>query len=194
LYDETKYCVVVDPGCCDSAEKQELKSFIEVNALQPVHLLNTHCHIDHVLGNAFVKRTFALHLQIHPKAVEELKAVKVYAPNYGMPHYEEADADVFFEEGDQIKFGNTVLDILFVPGHSPGSVAFVDHNTKSIIVGDVLFFRSIGRSDLPGGNLQTLLSSIKTKLFTLGDDYTVYPGHGKPTNIGDEKRHNPYLN
>ncbi len=194
VYDETKSCVIIDPGCYDAQEKQELKSFIETNELTPVHLINTHCHIDHVLGNAFVKLTFGLPLQIHPKAVEELRAVKIYASNYGLPLYEEADPDAFFEEGDQIKFGNTVLDILFVPGHSPGSVAFVEKVSKTVMAGDVLFFRSIGRSDLPGGNAQTLIHSIRTKLFTLDDDYKVYPGHGKPTTIGEEKKLNPYLN
>lgn len=194
LYDETKSCVIIDPGCYDADEKAELKEFITENELKPIHLINTHCHVDHVLGNAFVKKTFGLPLQIHPKEVEVLRSVKVYAPHYGLSNYEETDPDAFFDEGDQIKFGNTVLDILFVPGHSPGSVAFVDHVSKTVIAGDVLFFRSIGRSDLPGGHHQTLIRSIETKLFALEDDYKVYPGHGQTTNIGDERKLNPYLN
>ncbi len=194
LYDETMECVIIDPGCYDADEREELEEFITKKKLKPVHLINTHCHIDHVLGNAFIKRTFGLKLQIHPIEKEVLRAVKIYAPHYGLPMYEETEADAFFDEGDQIKFGNTVLDILFVPGHSPGSVAFVDKESKTVISGDVLFYRSIGRSDLPGGNHQTLLRSIETKLFTLADDFKVYPGHGPATSIGDERKLNPFFN
>lgn len=194
LYDDTLACVIIDPGCYDADEKQELKDFVVANKLKPIHLLNTHCHIDHVLGNAFIKRTFGLKLYIHPKETEVLRAVKVYAPHYGMPMYEESEADAFINEGDQIKFGNTILDILFVPGHSPGSVAFVDKASKTVISGDVLFYRSIGRSDLPGGNHQTLIQSITTKLLPLPDDFKVYPGHGQSTTIGDERKLNPFLN
>jgi glyoxylase-like metal-dependent hydrolase (beta-lactamase superfamily II) len=113
---------------------------------------------------------------------------------YGFPKYEESEADKFISEQDIIKFGNTEMSILFLPGHSPGHLAFVHQESKSIFSGDVLFFRSIGRTDLPGGHHQTLLNSIQNNLFSLSDDYIVYPGHGKPTKLGEEKKLNPYLN
>lgn len=193
VYDETKNCAIIDPGCYDREEKKELKEFITNEGLTPVCLLNTHCHIDHVLGNKYVKDEFGLKLFIHPIEEEMLRAATVYAPFYGLPMYEETNADKFFREGDVIKFGNTELDILFVPGHSPGHVAFVDHKGKNVFAGDVLFYHSIGRTDLPGGNFHTLMDSIKNNLFLLGDDYKVHPGHGPATSIGEEKKNNPYL-
>jgi len=121
-----------------------------------------------------------------------LKSVKAYAPNYGFATYAEAEADVYLEEGDLITFGNQQLSVLFVPGHSPGHIAFYNENEKTLIAGDVLFLNSIGRTDLPGGNHTTLIESIHQKLFTLPDDVTVYPGHGPETTIGFERKTNPF--
>ncbi len=192
LYDETKECVIIDPGCYEREEEEELVSFIEDNNLKVVLLLNTHCHIDHVLGNYFVKAKYKVKLLIHPKDEPVLKAVKVYAPNYGLSQYQEALPDGFFEEGEIISWGNQQLKVLFVPGHSPGHVAFHHQVKKIVIGGDVLFLNSIGRTDLPGGNFETLINSIHQKLFTLQDDTTVYPGHGLKTTIGFEKKSNPF--
>jgi hydroxyacylglutathione hydrolase len=192
VFDETHECVIIDPGCSDKEEENELYDFIRSNNLVVKQLLNTHCHIDHVLGNAFVKNKFGVTLSIHPKEEFQLKAVKSYAPNYGFPQYHEAEADNFLNEGDKISFGNQTLEILFVPGHSPGHIAFYHPQQKILIGGDVLFENSIGRTDLPGGDFNTLINSIHQKFFTLPDDVTVYCGHGSETTIGFEKRTNPF--
>jgi hydroxyacylglutathione hydrolase len=192
LYDDTNQCVIIDPGCFEEDEKGELSDFIENNQLQVKFLLNTHCHVDHVLGNYFVKEKYKVPFLIHKNDEQVLRAVKVYASNYGFHHYQETTPDNYFEEGEVINFGNQSLRVLYVPGHSPGHVAFYEEQSKTIIGGDVLFYNSIGRTDLPGGNFDTLINSIHQKLFTLPDDITVYPGHGPETTIGYEKRTNPF--
>jgi glyoxylase-like metal-dependent hydrolase (beta-lactamase superfamily II) len=192
LFDETRECVIIDPGCYGAEEKYELASFIEDSNLSVKMLLNTHCHVDHVLGNYFVKEKYKVKLFIHEKEESVLRAVKVYAPHYGIFGYEEATADEYILEHQVITFGNQSLKVLFVPGHAPGHVAFYHEGQKVVIGGDVLFHNSIGRTDLPGGDFTTLINSIHTKLFTLPDDVTVYPGHGPSTNIGFEKQTNPF--
>jgi hydroxyacylglutathione hydrolase len=193
LYDETGECVIIDPGCYDKSEKQELTSFIETNKLEVKYLLNTHCHIDHVLGNAFIKHTYKVELYIHRADEPVLRAVESYASSYGFAQYEPTLPEHFLGEGDTVKFGNTSLDVLFVPGHAPGHIAFYSKEEKFCIGGDVLFQGSIGRTDLPGGDFNTLIKSIRTKLLPLGDNVTVYPGHGGTTTIGEEKKYNPFL-
>lgn len=193
LWDDSKECVIIDAGCYDREEQQELVDFITKEGLKPSLLLSTHSHIDHVLGNYFLKVKYQIPLKIHRKDEDTLRAVKTYAPMYGLPLYQEQLQDDYFTEGEQIKFGNTVLEILFVPGHAPGHVAFYHVATGSCIAGDVLFAGSVGRADLPGGNFETLIKSIKTELYPLGDDTKIYPGHGPATTIGREKKSNPYL-
>jgi len=192
LFDETNSCVIIDPGCVEKDEENELTEFIQSNQLIVKQLVNTHCHIDHVLGNAFVKRNFNVPLLIHPIEEAMLRAVKSYASNYGFSQYQDSTPDSFLHEGDNLVFGNQKLEVLFVPGHSPGHIAFYDSSTKILIGGDVLFENSIGRTDLPGGDYDTLINSIHQKFFTLPEDVTVYCGHGSETNIGFEKRTNPF--
>lgn len=192
LYDETRACVIIDPGCSTKQEEEELKKFIADNNLSVTQLINTHCHIDHVLGNAFVKRTFGVKLFIHKIEEPLLRAVKTYAPNYGFFGYQDTEPDGFISEDDVLQVGNETLKILFVPGHSPGHVAFYHEQSQSLIGGDVLFYNSIGRTDLPGGDYDTLINSIHQKIFTLPDEVTVYCGHGPVTKIGYEKRTNPF--
>ncbi|MGV3559151.1 MBL fold metallo-hydrolase [Larkinella arboricola] len=193
LYDETGEAVIIDPGCYEQREKDALAGFIEQNNLKPVKLLNTHAHIDHVLGNAFVKRKYGIDLYLHESDLPVLKAVAVLAPNYGMAAYEEAEVDHFLEAGQTITFGNTELEIRFVPGHAPGHLAFVNHANRFVIGGDVLFRGSIGRTDFPLSDFETLARSIRTQFYTLPDDYTVYPGHMGTTTIGQEKKTNPFI-
>ena len=193
LHDETKECVVVDPGCSTAAEKARLKQFIEDNGLKVVKLLNTHCHIDHVLGNKFVAETFNVPLEMHEADLPTLRSIPAYAPMYGIANYEELEPGSFLTENDTVSFGNTELKIYFTPGHAPGHIVFYHEKEKQLIAGDVLFQRSIGRTDLPGGDYDTLINSIKEKLFVLPEDVTVYPGHGPTTTIGEEKRENPFL-
>jgi hydroxyacylglutathione hydrolase len=192
LHDETGECVIIDPGCYEREEQAELSSFIESKKLKVVELLNTHCHIDHVLGNYFVKEKYKVKLAVHKIDEATLKAVKSYSSNYGFVNYTEASVDRYIDEGDQIKFGNSVLDILFVPGHAPGHVAFYNSKENFCIGGDVLFAGSIGRTDLPGGNFDTLIKSIQDKIFSLGEAMVVYPGHGPETTVGREMRTNPF--
>jgi hydroxyacylglutathione hydrolase len=192
LYDETGEAVIIDPGCYEKKEEEELKAFILSKNLTVKLLLNTHCHIDHVLGNHFVKHQYKVPFLIHPVEVEVLRSVKVYAANYGFPQYHEVLPDGMLQEGQRISFGNSTLDVLFLPGHSPGHVGFYQPAQKFLISGDVLFYRSVGRTDLPGGSSDTLLASIHNKLFTLPDDVVVYSGHGPKTILGEEKNENPF--
>lgn len=192
LYDETNECIIVDPGCSDDSERKELRSFIDQQQLKVKLLLNTHCHIDHVLGNNFVKETYKVNLLIHLADKPVLKAVEVYAASYGFPQYHDVPPDGFVKEGDQIIFGNQSLVVLFVPGHSPGHVAFYDAASGILLGGDVLFHNSIGRTDMPGGNYDLLIESIHSKFFTLPDQVKVFPGHGSETTIGFEKKTNPF--
>ncbi|WP_187261187.1 MBL fold metallo-hydrolase [Pontibacter beigongshangensis] len=194
LHDDTKECIVIDPGCYEKQEQQELKQYIAEHGLKVVRLLNTHCHIDHVLGNKFVADTYGVELEIHETDLQTLRSVPVYAPSYGFPMYAEQAPGAFLKEGEPVTFGNTELQVFFTPGHAPGHVVFYSEKDKACIGGDVLFRSSIGRTDLPGGDFDTLIRSIHTKMFTLPDDVTVYPGHGPETTIGFEKKHNPFLN
>ncbi len=194
LYDETREALIIDPGCYEAHEFRELTDFIKENNLTPTGIANTHAHIDHVLGVAQLKRTYKISFALHQLDEPLLRAVKTYAPNYGFPRFDEPTVERWLKEGETVTFGNSSLRIVFVPGHAPGHVAFVHDEQKFVIGGDVLFRQSIGRTDLPGGDMGTLLNSIRTQLFTLPDDYTVYAGHMQPTTIGYEKKHNPFLN
>lgn len=193
IYDQTKEAIIIDPGCHIKEEENQLKTFIENNNLKVVKLINTHCHIDHILGNAFVKNTFQVKLYIHKEDEATLRSAETYAPVYGFPQFNTSEADEYMEEGDEIKFGNTSFKIIFTPGHAPGHICLINEDEKYVINGDVLFRGSIGRTDLPGGDYDTLIKSIKDKLFTLDDDYTVYTGHGPETSIGLEKVSNPFV-
>ncbi len=192
--DETGECIIFDPGCYTQKEREELKNFISENEWTPVRLINTHCHLDHVFGNAFVAETYGLELEIHRGELPVLEAVPQVCQVYGIQLPQPSPSPGrFIETGDTILFGNTSLKALFTPGHSPASLSFYCEADKFIIAGDVLFFQSIGRTDLPGGDMATLLGSIKDQLFPLGDDVAVHPGHGPDTSIGYEKQHNLFL-
>ena len=192
LHDETGEAVVIDPGCYEPFEQELIDKYIAEHSLKVVKLLNTHCHIDHVLGNHYIKTKYQVPLVIHRLDLPVLKSVTTYAGNYGFPGYEDAEPDSFVEEGDKVEFGDSILDVVFVPGHAPGHVAFFNVGEKFCIGGDVLFDGSIGRTDLPGGHHDTLIESIKTKFFAWDDDMVVHCGHGPSTTIGKEKRTNPF--
>ena len=193
LHDATNECVIVDPGCYEPAEQQALRQFIEDKGLKVVLLVNTHAHIDHVLGNQFVLDTYKVPFLLHEADLPTLRAVPTYAANYGFPQYNPAEPTGTLTAGTPVKFGNTELEVRFAPGHAPGHVVFYHAPTATVIGGDVLFQGSIGRTDLPGGDHATLISSIKTQLLTLPDNTTVYPGHGPATTVGQERRTNPFL-
>lgn len=193
LFDESKECIIIDPGAYTSQEQNELSRFIERQKLTPVKLLNTHCHIDHVLGNAFVHSLYGLLPEFHRFELEVLHAIPGYAPQMGIRYELSPLPEIFLSESGKIAFGQSELDLIFAPGHSPGHLCFHSPVDNFLIGGDVLFYQSIGRTDLPGGNHQQLLDNIKHKLFNLPNDCVVYPGHGPSTQIGFEKAHNPFL-
>ena len=192
--DETLECIIFDPGCYYASERQQLVDYIKDNQLTPKRLINTHCHIDHVFGNQFVADHYDVGLEIHEGELVVLNYVPQVAKMYGIPLPDTLPAPArFIKEGETIKFGNTSLVAIFTPGHSPASLSFYAERDQILIAGDVLFEGSIGRTDLPGGDHSTLIKNIKEKLFPLGDDVKVYPGHGNSTTIGEERRTNPFL-
>jgi glyoxylase-like metal-dependent hydrolase (beta-lactamase superfamily II) len=193
LYDETGECVVIDPGCHLKDEEEELANFISVNNLNPVKLLNTHCHIDHILGNYFVSKKFNLLPEYHRDETRVLESSGYVSQLYQIHLKPSPVAVRFLNEGDTVKFGNSELSVIFTPGHSPGSVTFFNQKEKFMISGDVLFMQSIGRTDLPGGSYEVLMESIIGKLLPLGDEVKVYSGHGPVTTIGAERKLNPFL-
>lgn len=191
ISNEAKECVIIDPGCYSEVEKNELKAFVEANNLTVKALLNTHCHIDHVLGNAFVKREFDVDFYMHKLDEPTLKAISTYAHVYGFEGYElSPDADYFVEDLEVLKFGGIELKVIFGPGHAPGHVAFYNEENKILIGGDILFKGSFGRVDLPGGNIEILKETIHKRMFTLPEDTVVFPGHGDATTVGMEKKAN----
>ena len=193
LYNELNHCIIIDPGCYFPEEKDELKAFITQSGLQPRFLLNTHCHLDHVFGNKFVADEYSLSLQIHEKEKAMLEFAPASGLMYDLPFDNYTGDLLYLKEGEKVVLDEDELEIFFVPGHSPGHICFYCAKQSFIISGDVLFNRSIGRTDLPMGDHQTLLSSIRKKLFVLPDETVVYSGHGPVTTIGEEKRENPFL-
>jgi hydroxyacylglutathione hydrolase len=194
LYNNAKEALIIDPGCYFEEEKQALKSFIEKEQLVPVQLLNTHCHLDHIFGNKWVYENYGLELFLHPNEEQVLNFGPQSGTMWGLPFDNYEGPLHFLQHGDSIKIGGDVLQVLLAPGHSPGSICFYCREQHLIIGGDVLFHESIGRTDLPGGNHNALLASIRDQLLPLPDEVIVYPGHGEPTTIGHEKKFNPYLN
>ena len=193
VYNEKGLCCIIDPGCYFAAEEQALQNFIAENNLQPVYLLNTHCHLDHIFGNRFVHKKYNLTLHLHKLEKQVLDLGPASGQLWQLP-FDNYDGELtFIDEENVIKIGEDELHILFTPGHSPGSISFYSKENKFIISGDVLFQGSVGRTDLPGGDFAILEQSIKTKLFTLPADVIVHSGHGDTTTIGDEMKSNPFV-
>lgn len=194
LWDQTKEAVILDAGCFYPEEQQKLKEFIHSNELKVKYVLNTHLHLDHIFGNAYVEREFGLRPLAHQADEFLIPKIAEYCNHFGFQVNEKApDLGGYVSDGDEIIFGHTKLKALHVPGHSPGSIAYYNQEDGCVFSGDVLFQCGVGRSDLDGGSPQQLMNSIQKKLFTLPDETIVYPGHGEPTKIGYEKTHNPYI-
>lgn len=193
LYNEKKECCIIDPGCYFSEERDRLKTDIEKTELKPVLLLNTHCHLDHIFGNKFVHEAWGLDLHIHEKEKIVLANGPASGLRFQLPFENYEGPLIYIKEGENIKLGDDELEVFFTPGHSPGSVSFYHEAGGFVIGGDVLFNGSIGRTDLPGGDYDTLVNSIQTKFFTLPDDTKVYSGHGPVTTVGFEKMNNPFV-
>jgi hydroxyacylglutathione hydrolase len=193
LFDQKDACCLIDPGCYFGNERVALREYVEQQGLTPTLLLNTHCHLDHVFGNKFVYDTWDLPLHLHEKEKPVLEVAVEMGLAWELPFENYRGELIFLTPGQRVTLGDDQLDILFLPGHSPGSVGFYCERQGFLIGGDVLFRESIGRTDLPGGDYATLLRSIREQLWLLPDETVVYPGHGEPTTIGWEKRHNPFL-
>ena len=193
LYNENKECIIIDPGCYSDEEKEALKSFIDKNELQPKMLVNTHCHLDHVFGNKYIAEAYRLTLQIHKNEEAVLQMAPASGLMFNLPFDNYKGELIYLKEGDVVSLGEDSLKVIEAPGHSPGSICFYCEKQKFIIGGDVLFYQSVGRTDLPGGSHEGLIKNIKEKLFVLPQDVKVYPGHGPATTIGDEIKYNPYL-
>ena len=193
LWNDNNDAIIIDPGCYDGYEEEELKNFINTSGLKPKLLLNTHCHLDHVFGEKYVAETWGLVAHIHPKEQQMMRLAEASGIMYNLPFKSYAGPFNFLEEGDIIKIGTDELKVLFAPGHSPGHVCFYSESQGFVIGGDVLFSGSIGRTDLPMGNYETLITSIQTQLLSLPDATKVYSGHGPMTTIGKERLSNPFL-
>lgn len=193
LFSENKQAVIIDPGCSSPEEENRLTDFISSNKLEPAAIWLTHCHIDHVLGLDFCIRKWNLPYFLHPMEMAALKGVEVYAPVYGFHAYRAPGSPGISMEEGEISLGDQVFRVLFVPGHSAGHIAFYQAASGRLWAGDVLFRKSIGRTDLPGGDYGQLERSIRETLYPLPPETIVYPGHGPETSIGHERRHNPFV-
>jgi hydroxyacylglutathione hydrolase len=193
LSDETGACVIVDPGMTDESEDEVLFGYLQAEGLKPEKLLNTHCHIDHILGNRAVCERYNIELYAHPLEQSTIDRAPAASLMWGIPYRETPNPQKFLIPGEEITFGQTQLEVRFTPGHAPGHVVFIEHQSAQIIAGDVLFRGSVGRVDLPGCNASDLVSSIRTQLYTLPDHFVVYPGHGPTTTIGQEKKSNAFV-
>ena len=193
LYNTEGDAFIIDPGCYTEAEIQALKSFIAEKKLSPKKLINTHCHIDHVLGNRFVFETYGLVPNYHEDEIPIILEVDQYALQMGFQYQAAPIPETFLSGEDILYLGEHRVELLYVPGHSPGHLCLYFPSQGMLISGDTLFRGSIGRTDLPGGSHKELLERIKTQIYTLPDHVIVYPGHGPSTTIGDEKQNNPYI-
>lgn len=193
LFDDTKECAIIDPGCHDEREREELTAFIEKEGLKPKYLLNTHSHIDHIAGNHFVTEKYGLPVTASLKGARFAAQTKEGAAVFGFGDITFVPPTNDLKEGDMVSLGDSKIEVVETPGHADGSVCFIHREDKFVISGDVLFAQSIGRTDLPTGDYDLLIKNIREKLFTLDNDYRVYPGHGPSTTIGFEKVGNPFL-
>lgn len=193
IYNDAKECIIIDPGMHNYQEEQLFQSFINSQELKPIALVNTHGHIDHVLGNRFIYETYGLMPQFHENELPLLVQVQNYAPQMGIRYEPSPIPETFLTTDDKIEIGDESLSLLFAPGHSPGHLCLYSAEHNFLIGGDVLFHRSVGRTDLPGGNHQQLMESIANTIYTLPEETTVYPGHGPTTTIKEEKELNPFI-
>ena len=193
LINDKKECIVVDPGCFNSDEENELSEYIESENLTPTHLINTHFHIDHVLGNHYVSTKYDLEVTAYLSEIDMVAMAQRSADLYSIPYKPSPKPTQFLKEGDTINYEGSELKVLFVPGHAPDHIVLFCDEENFMIGGDVLFKGSIGRTDLPGGNHDDLINNIENKIFTLKDSIKVYSGHGPETTVGIEKKTNPFF-
>jgi hydroxyacylglutathione hydrolase len=193
LYDNSNTCTVIDPGMGRQDEKDEFDNFIAENKLKLTAIINTHCHVDHVLGSNYLKKKYDIPFYIHASEIKVLEKAQIFGEFFGMQVEAPPSPDYFLADGDLFNMGDSELRVLHVPGHSEGSIALYCVNDNMLITGDVLFRGSIGRTDLPGGDYNTLITSIKSKIMILPGNVQVFPGHGPSTSIQNERNSNPFL-
>ena len=193
IFDDSKEAVIIDPGNYEAYENESISKFIDENKLQLKKIILTHCHLDHCLGNKYLNEKYGAELLIPFDERDLYKNVENIATLFGFPNYSHLDENKYLKEKDKIEFGNIKLDVLFLPGHSTGHLAFNYKKENICFSGDVLFYNSIGRTDLPGGDYDTLINSIKNKLFLLNPDTIIYSGHGPKTILKNEMKNNPFL-
>jgi glyoxylase-like metal-dependent hydrolase (beta-lactamase superfamily II) len=193
LYDETGECIIVDAGCYFDYEQKELSDFIAEKKLTPVKLVNTHCHLDHIFGVTYCRTKYKIPFLAHPEDVFLVEDIVAHGERFGIPTEPVDSPDEFIGENDVIEFGNSKLTLIHVPGHAPGHLVIYSPEQNFLLAGDVLFYGSIGRTDLPGGSYEQLISNIQQKLLVLPEETVVYSGHGPETSIGFEKTSNPFL-
>ena len=193
LYDEAGECAIIDPGCIKQSEKDRLVKFVEEKHLHPRMILQTHGHFDHVMGNAFVARTWNIPTYINSADIPQIRRAASYGSYFGY-EFEQPSEDLRdMKDGDIINVGSIQLKVLESPGHTEGGVLLYDEKGGYVFTGDTLFCGSIGRTDLPAGDFDKLSESLRTKVLPLPADTVVYPGHGPATDIGREKMTNPFL-
>jgi hydroxyacylglutathione hydrolase len=193
VFDETRECVIIDCGCYTPDEQKELSTFIASNNLIPKYTINTHCHVDHVLGISYLKEKYGIESIAHREDLPMLQMLPQHALMFGLSIDKAPEIDITADEGDTIRFGNSQIKVIHTPGHSLGGICLLSEEGNFVVSGDSLFQGSIGRTDLPGGNYSNLINSIKLKLLTLDPNTKVFPGHGNPTTIEHEKNSNPFL-
>jgi glyoxylase-like metal-dependent hydrolase (beta-lactamase superfamily II) len=193
VFNNHGHCMFIDPGCYFDHERDQLVDFVREKSLKPLLLLNTHCHLDHVFGNKFVAETYGLELFIHQGEQVVLDRAPESGLMWNMPFDNYTGKVNYLEPGQLIDMDDDQLEVLFTPGHSPASISFYAGPQGLLFAGDVLFRESVGRTDLPGGSPVILQKSIQEVLYALPDATVVYPGHGIPTTIGHEKKHNPFV-
>lgn len=191
--DDTNQCIIIDPACYSIQDREKLDTFISENKLTPVALLNTHCHLDHLFGNNFIADKYSLGSWSHRADLFLLENFESTVKAYGLSADQPQKPSKFISEDDIITFGDSKIYIMHIPGHSPGSLVFYNEEERIAVAGDVIFSGSIGRTDLPGGDYDTLINGIKTKLYKLDNRVNIYPGHGPSTTVGVEKKTNPFV-
>lgn len=191
---ESREAAIIDPGMLNEDERRAIDSFVATNDLKPTHLINTHSHLDHIFGNSYIKDKYGLGIEANKSDEFLALTLPEQAARFGLPMtLTSLSIDKELKDGDVIRIGNERIEILSVPGHSPGSIALYCPESGFVITGDAIFPDSIGRTDLPQGDFPTLIDSIKRKLLTLPDSTVILSGHGGETTVGNEKRSNPYV-
>ena len=193
IANEKKQCWIIDPGMYQQDEKDALFKFIADKQLQPQAIINTHAHLDHIFGVQALMDKYNIPFSLHQQETEVLKMAAGSATLFGFDFRDIPKPTTYITPGQPMQLGDDILQVFHTPGHSPGSISFYYPAGNWVISGDVLFSGSIGRTDLPGGNFDTLIHSIRTTLFTLPPETTVLSGHGPATTVGEEKKHNPFL-